>query len=111
MFINRWLTGICYWCLMSALLLSCHAKKKQYDASASDVSGVIDAMTGLMLHDVTNPPLAARFYAYSLLAGYEVARRHDSSITSFVQKLNNYPVIATPLVGEYSWPLAARFAM
>ncbi|MEO6849651.1 MAG: hypothetical protein ABI203_02320, partial [Mucilaginibacter sp.] len=42
-----------------------------------DVNKVIQKMTDLMLHDVTNPPLASRFFAYTCLAGYEVVSEND----------------------------------
>ena len=33
------------------------------------------SLTEVMYHDVVNPPAAARFYAYSLLTGYEIHRQ------------------------------------
>lgn len=70
-------------------------------------------MTGLMLHDVTNPPLAARFYAYATLAGYVVLSQHDSlACPSLVGKLHGLPRLARPGgVGIHSPELAALLAM
>jgi len=46
-----------------------------------------------MYHDVVNPPAAARFYAYSVLTGYEIFWQLDPSIAPFQKKLNQYPLI------------------
>lgn len=75
------------------------------------IAGVVNNMTDLMVHDVTNPPLAARFFAYCMLAGYEVVSKNDSSIKSFKSRLNNYPEIPQPAIEDYSWPLATVYAM
>jgi len=77
-----------------------------------DISHVITRMTELMIHDVTNPPLAARFFSYACLAGYEVTAQNDSSITGMYGILNGYPAIQKPdSVAGYSYPLAAVLAM
>jgi hypothetical protein len=68
-------------------------------------------MTSLMLRDVTNPPLAARFYAYAMLAGYEVVAQHDSSNCLISRQLKDYPAIPRPEVRKYSVPLASLLAM
>ena len=36
-----------------------------------DIQTVIRQMTDMMIHDITNPPLAARFFSYTCLAGYD----------------------------------------
>lgn len=55
-------------------------------------------MTDLMIHDVTNPPLAARFFSYALLSGYEVVAQNDSASISMKGILNDYPDIVKPVV-------------
>ncbi|EON78776.1 hypothetical protein ADIS_0673 [Lunatimonas lonarensis] len=50
-------------------------------------------MTDIMVHDITNPPLAARFYAYATLAGYEVVSQEDEGFHSMALVLNDYPQI------------------
>lgn len=49
------------------------------------------ALTEVMYHDVVNPPAAARFYAYSLLGGYEVLYQLDPTIPRIGQLFSNYP--------------------
>lgn len=76
------------------------------------ISHVITAMTDLMIHDITNPPLAARFFAYSCLAGYEVLTQNDSSLQSMQGILNQYPHLQKPdSIGGYAVQLSALLAM
>lgn len=92
-------------------LFSCIAKNKVQEANVQEVSTIVVDMTALMVNDVTNPPLAARFFAYAMLAGYEVACKNDSSLQSFRGRLKNYPDIAPPAITDYSWQLAAVYSM
>ncbi len=80
--------------------------------SSNDISAVINHMTDLMVHDVTNPPLAARFFSYACLAGYEVTAENDSSVKNMNGLLSGYPVIQKPdSISGYSYQLAAVLAM
>ncbi len=43
-----------------------------------------------MMHDVVNPPAAARYYAYCMLGAYEIISQNDTTLTalsSFVKQL------------------------
>ena len=69
-------------------------------------------MTEVMVHDVTNPPLAARFYAYTCLAGYEVVAQNDSAVESMYGVLNDYPEFKTDKkMSGYNPSLSAVIAM
>ncbi len=107
----RWTNNVVAFAVMSALLLCCSPNKTNYEPGVEAITGVVNSMTELMVNDVTNPPLAARFFAYTMLAGYEVASQNDSSVKSFMGKLNNYPVIPKPTIKNYSWQLASICAM
>ena len=76
-----------------------------------DIQTVIRQMTDMMIHDITNPPLAARFFSYTCLAGYEVVAQNDTAFHSMHGILNDYPTIAKPNISDYSYPLAAILAM
>lgn len=82
-----------------------------YQPGAEALRTVVDAQTDAMVHDMTNPPLASRFFAYALLAGYEVVTQHDSTMVSMAGLLNGYPVVKKPALTGYHYPLAAQFAM
>jgi hypothetical protein len=90
---------------------SCH-KKNRPELTNRDVGKVISQMSELMVHDVTNPPLAARFFAYTCLAGYEAVSENDKHIKSMQGVLNEYPVIRVPKqISGYNYQLGAVLAM
>ena len=106
-FILFMLVGSCLW--------GCTANEQQQAQnvkfSPAQISQVIDQMTELMVNDVTNPPLAARFFAYATLAGYEVIVQNDSTYKSMAGVLNKYPRMDKPAVTGYSTELSALLAM
>jgi hypothetical protein len=57
------------------------------------IGWVTESMTDIMVHDITNPPLAARFYAYASLAGYETISQVNPEVLSLRGVLNDYPEI------------------
>ena len=70
------------------------------------------SLTEVMYHDVVNPPAAARFYSYSLLAGYEVLSRLENDLPSFQENFRNYPSIkAAPSVSNINKELAVFYAI
>src|SRR5687768_8661951 len=73
---------------------------------------LVDIMSDIMLHDVTNPPLAARFFSYAMLSGYEIISQHDKAYPSMVGKLNEYPRLTIPdSISGYDYQLAALLAV
>lgn len=95
------------------LWFSC-AKKEAFVPvlQPSDMERVIQQMTDVMIHDITNPPLAARFFAYSCLAAYEVVALHDTAFLSLSGKLNEFPEIKRPEVtAEINKDVAALLAV
>jgi hypothetical protein len=60
------------------------------------VSYAVATMTDVMVEDVTNPPLAARFFAYALLAGYEVVALHNDTFPSMAGKLRQLDSLHHP---------------
>lgn len=93
-------------------LFSCNKRNAQVKYDADDIINITNSMCNLMLHDVTNPPLAARFFAYTYLAGYEVVSQNDHSFKSMHKVLNQYPKIEKPdTIKNYDYKLASMFAM
>ncbi|MEX6690601.1 vanadium-dependent haloperoxidase [Danxiaibacter flavus] len=65
-----------------------------------------------MVHDITNPPLAARFFSYVCLAGYEVVSQNDTAFKSMHGRINGYPDLKKPdSIKGYSYQLSALLAM
>ena len=93
-------------------LPSCTQKKQPATFSNKDLAKVISTMTNIMLQDITNPPLAARFFSYTCLAGYEVVAQYDATFKPMYGKLNGYPKMKMPTVAHpYSNQLSALLAM
>ena len=98
--------------LMVLLIGSCKQHKKLPELTSRDISHVISKMTEIMVNDITNPPLAARFFSYSCLAGYEVVSQNKKKFSSMHGILNAYPAIKKPdSIGGYSYQLASLLAM
>ncbi len=94
------------------LFQSCKQKKQSPQFTNKDISHVITKMTDIMVHDITNPPLAARFFSYACLAGYEVVSENDSSMRTMHGILNDYPEIKKPVqIKNYDYQLSALLAM
>lgn len=98
-----------------ASLAFASCKDKTVPAStfkAEDISHVITQMTEVMIHDITNPPLAARFFSYACLSGYEVIAENDPTFKSMYGIVNGYPHLQQPdsLTG-YHVQLSALLAM
>jgi hypothetical protein len=99
--------------IAALLYTSCSNKQQKRPAlTSADITKIIDRMTIIMIHDVTNPPLAARFFSYSCLAGYEIIAENDKSVNSMYGVLNEYPHIKKPVyVSGYDNHLSALIAM
>jgi hypothetical protein len=103
-----------FWILIIAIcfLNACKNNVSAPILSNDDVTKVTNQMTEIMVHDITNPPLAARFFAYTCLAGYTVMAQNDSLLKPMKGILNEYPDIPKPTIeGAYSPHLAAILAM
>jgi hypothetical protein len=93
-------------------LISCSRKDKDPKLTNRDLAKVLEEMTQLMIQDVSNPPLAARFYTYACISGYTVLALNDSTIIPLKGFFNEFPEITKPLdSGHYSYQLSAILAM
>jgi len=72
-------------------LFSCKTENTKVDFTGREIDKVLGEMTELMIHDVSNPPLAMRFFSYTCLAGYQVMASHDSTLPHISEHLNGYP--------------------
>lgn len=99
--------------IVCLLLLACKNKQPEtLQLDAKDIGGVVGEMTETMVHDVTNPPLASRFFAYACLAGYEVVAQNNTAHPSMQGRLNSYPKLQKPdSISGYNVELSALLAM
>ncbi|WP_242204044.1 vanadium-dependent haloperoxidase [Aestuariivivens insulae] len=87
-------------------------KKEMVFHDSKEIRKVIEEMTDIMVHDVTNPPLAARFFSYSCLAGYEVVAKNNSRFKSMHGILNDFPEMDfVHPDGVYNYQLSALLAI
>lgn len=94
------------------ILASCKTgSKKDYVVPAAEIDSVVRRMSDLMVHDVTNPPLAARFFAYAFLSGYEIVSQNNPSVKDMKGVLNNYPSMTKPDIKSYDYHLASLIAV
>ncbi|MCA0398248.1 MAG: vanadium-dependent haloperoxidase [Bacteroidetes bacterium] len=85
---------------------------KQPEPDIHDLSQLITRHSEIMIHDITNPPLAARFFAYACLSGYSIAAQHDTSLPAMHGKLRDFPAIQKPdSIEKANWKLAALLAI
>jgi hypothetical protein len=96
--------------ILSAIVLlglACGKQHKEPRFGSDHISDVITRMTDVMIHDITNPPLAARFFAYACMAGNEVMAPQ-----TLHKKINGYPLIKKPdSITNYHTQLTALLAM
>jgi len=69
-------------------------------------------ITDVIVHDILSPPVAARIYSYSSIAGYEALRPGYPSYRTLAGQLNELEPMPRPEEGlEYCFPLASVHAM
>lgn len=94
-----------------ALSMPLLASAQKRDHRASDLQLLTDHVFNLsevMLHDVTNPPAAARFYAYAMLGAYEAT----ALATPGFHNLNvDLAVQAPPLPQKWSTSFCANYTL
>src|SRR5438309_287500 len=107
--INRFAIKLLFLC---AVLFSCVQKKQSPKLRNTDISAVVTKMTDIMVHDITNPPLAARFFSYACLAGYEIVTQNNPRAKNMYGILRNYPQMQKPDSAQFAnYQLAALLAM
>ncbi|NTS42610.1 vanadium-dependent haloperoxidase [Flavisolibacter sp. BT320] len=96
-----------------AALFGCQQPKDgEGEFGHAQLNAVISKMTDIMMHDVTNPPLATRFFTYTTLAGYEVVAQNKRAVKSMFGVLKDYPQLKKPdTLAGYHYQLAALLAM
>jgi hypothetical protein len=73
----------------------------------------VNAVTMVMIHDVTSPPVAARYYAYCMMGAYCIVSKHDKSIPP----LQNIVKSFTPdnsldaFYAKYDYRIAAYYSI
>jgi len=106
------ITKVICWHLLLFLPFTVSAQKKLNQLAARELRPVTFSLSEVMLHDVANPPVASRFYAYCLLAGYETMALYEPAYPSLHGRLNDFPRISLPISSDsVYYPFAALWAV
>jgi hypothetical protein len=73
----------------------------------------INAVTMVMVHDVTSPPVAARYYAYCMLGAYNLVAANNKNIPalqSFIKAYNTTNSLDT-ISAKYDYKIAAYYSI
>src|SRR5579871_3390720 len=77
-----------------------------------DIQPAVFSVSKVMMHDVTNPPAASRFYAYCMIGAYEIVSQNNPSFTSLSKLIKNYtPHIISVNKNEYDYKIAATYCI
>jgi hypothetical protein len=102
--------------VISLSLNSCKPKSdaKVYNAKAADPElyhQSVELLTEVIIHDIFKPPVAARIYGYSTLAGYEAMVPGFPEYESLAGKVKGFTKGPEPEKGkDYCFPLASTRA-
>ncbi|GAA3968273.1 vanadium-dependent haloperoxidase [Mucilaginibacter dorajii] len=97
---------------LACVNINCRSAHPAPQLTSADITKAVDQMTLVMVHDVTNPPLAARFFSYACISGYEVLSQHDGSLQKLSRVINQYPDIKKATVKSgYNIRLSALLAI
>ena len=77
---------------------------------AEKIRPAVFAITMVMMHDVVNPPAAARFHAYAMIGALDIVSRHDPSIPP-LQQWNKRYTSANISIKKYDPQLAALYCI
>ncbi|MHA8051468.1 vanadium-dependent haloperoxidase [Aquirufa sp. ROCK-SH2] len=93
-------------------LISCNQKEgRDLEIAGTEIDKVVLQMTEMMIHDVSNPPLAMRFFSYASLAAYDLQSDFDSTLPRIQDRLSDFPKIIKPDPKDANISLAALMAM
>ncbi len=97
---------------VSLALPSCGSDEyKQKSQNAEFTHAGIKRLTDIIRHDIFAPPISARIYAYSAVAGYEALVPGYPGYRSLAGQLNGLEKCPAPEAGkEYCFPLASANA-
>ena len=93
-------------------LISCNQKEgRDLEIAGTEIDKVVLQMTEMMIHDVSNPPLAMRFFSYASLAAYDLQSDFDTTLPRIQDQLSDFPKIVKPDPKDANISLAALMAM
>ncbi|WP_324671345.1 vanadium-dependent haloperoxidase [Hymenobacter sp. GOD-10R] len=73
----------------------------------------LDAINMTMVHDVVSPPVAGRYYAYSMLGAYSIVATHNKSLPSPQSFVKSFPptLRLDTITAKYDYRIAAYYSI
>jgi hypothetical protein len=73
----------------------------------------VNAVTMVMVHDVVSPPVAARYYAYTMMGAYNIVAAHNKSIPQLQKFVKDYKANTTldTITFKYDYKVAAFYSI
>ncbi|QXV65642.1 vanadium-dependent haloperoxidase [Mucilaginibacter sp. 21P] len=73
----------------------------------------VNALTMVMIHDVVSPPVAARYYAYSMMGAYNLVEANTKSVPTLKSIVKAYQPtgVLDTLKGKYDYKIASYYAI
>jgi len=100
-----------FFLLAAALLFEQCGPKEPYTDHSRDLQDEFQAITEILVHDIFSPPVAARVYAYTATAAYEVVAQSRSDYRSLAGQFHDFPTMpAAPQTEGYVPEVAALHA-
>lgn len=94
------------------LCCKCAFAQKAKTNYAALVQSAIFAQSKVMMHDVVNPPAAARYYAYGTLGAYSIVAIHDTALVKPEAFIKNFKRVAvTTASKDYDYRIAALYCI
>jgi len=95
--------------MMQSLL---YAQTKKQLPNYLDLKPAVFSLSLVMMHDVVNPPAAARFYSYAVLSAYEIVSQNSKAVPPLSGILKNYKASSIATTKKaYDYKIAAVYAI
>jgi hypothetical protein len=95
--------------LLPAFLQSQNAvSSKWYEGK---IQQQVYAVTEVLFNDVVNPPAAARFYAYTILSGFELLSAYEEKLQHLQNNIKSYPQVERTRVEQCDPQFAALYCI
>jgi hypothetical protein len=96
---------------LSLLSTFTFAKTKAQQPAYLDLAPIINAVNLVMIHDVISPPVAARYYAYSMLGAYQLISVNDKKMPAPAVFIKQFPANDIVPAKDFDYRIAALYCM
>ncbi|MCC7401208.1 MAG: vanadium-dependent haloperoxidase [Chitinophagaceae bacterium] len=79
---------------------------------AQDIRPAVFSVTMVMVHDVVDPPLAARYYSYCVLGADAIVSKFDPAVPDPSSYIKSFPsIVIKESKGSYNYQIAALYCI